>query len=588
MKKRKWLGMMELADEEYVTEADPTKKAASKKKLWLRFGMLAACFALMLSVGGVWFALKNDTPSDDPVNPNESDPPISDPLLQYADSEYYDIIRKLDAWRVKTLQQGPVDSLGGGDSYAETTDNQVSGVIEADTIKRSSQYVYYLNMEQKMLEIYSIDGEASVQVGSYEVISKEAFLNCADFYLSEDCKTVTLIYFDYDSGCTCVDSLDVSNPASIQKKSTVKVGGFYQTSRMIDGTLLLLTSLNVSAYQMDFNKLDTFVPRIEVNHQMNYFLPEDIVSHSTVEKGQYTIAVQFTEEGLELQGQKAFLSYSGQFYVTRDTLYMMYLDSENQTQTTEIMGVGLQNGLEKCGSVRVAGSVKDQYSMDVHDEILRVVTTTDVVEEKTTSASLYCVDLNTWSVIASVKNFAPLGESVRSVRFDGFNAYVCTAVQQTDPVFFFDLSDLNHITYKDTGTIPGFSMSLVNFENGNLLGIGFDEAWNLKIEMYRECEQGVDSVSTYIREGVDFPRYYKSYYIDRENQLIGMGFFDGTQEEQENRPRYLLLHFDGENFNVLLDEQLDGLSDAKRGFYFDGYFYLFGESDFAVHAISVE
>ena len=80
-------------------------------------------------------------------------------------------------------------------------------------------------------------------------------------------------------------------------------------------------------------------------------------------------------------------------------------------------------------------------------------------------------------------------------RFDGTDAYVCTAVQLTDPVFFFDLSDMDNITYKETGTIEGFSTSLVNFGNGYLLGIGTGNVWgSLKIEIYEESATGVVSV----------------------------------------------------------------------------------------------
>ena len=101
-------------------------------------------------------------------------------------------------------------------------------------------------------------------------------------------------------------------------------------------------------------------------------------------------------------------------------------------------------------------------------------------------------------MVAKVERFAPKGETVRSVRFDGDYAYVCTAIQLTDPVFFFDLSDLSNITYKDTGTISGFSTSLVDLGDGFLMGIGVGSlSTTLKVEIYVEGEQGVESYCSY-------------------------------------------------------------------------------------------
>ena len=144
-----------------------------------------------------------------------------------------------------------------------------------------------------------------------------------------------------------------------------------------------------------------------------------------------------------------------------------------------------------------------------------------------TSASLYCIDLAKWEVVASVENFAPKGEVVQSVRFDKNYAYVCTAVQLTDPVFFFDLSDLNNITYKETGNIEGFSTSLINLGDGYLLGIGRGDSWSsVKVEVYRESESKVESVCSYEIKNGSYSQNYKSYYVNRDTGMFGFGYYD--------------------------------------------------------------
>lgn len=586
MKKKQWLGKMELVDEEYVTEADPTKKSASNQKRWFRWGAIAACLVMIVTASGLWLFLP--TFEEKKINQPSED---VDYLYQYRDSEYFEIIQKLEAWRIEKHKQNQnYDSILGdkgvgntNGNYVAITDYQVNGVLEADLIKRSDEYAYYVN--KNVFEIYSIDGENSVLIGSYRYEPRWDDQYTTRFYLSQDCQTATLIYSTFHSG-TMVLSLDLSNPTHINEIATFEMGGSYQTSRMVDGTLLVFSHTGFSYEQMDYSKPHTFLPRFKENGDWKYVSSEYIVCPENVVFGYYTTVFQLTEETLELQQIKSFLSYDEE-YVSEDTIFMKIVDRKNSFKTTEIVGLNYRDGFDMCGSISIEGEIKDQYSMDVHEGGLRVVTTT------ADSASLYCIDLSDWSIAASVENFAPIGESVRSVRFDGDYAYVCTSIRFRDPVFFFDLSDWNNITYKDTGTIPGFSNSLVDFENGKLLGIGVGEQSNImKIEIYQEGEDDVESVCAYLSDA-DLPTYfsssYKSYYIDRENQLIGLGYrqYIASPKERNIDERYLLLQFDGEKLNVLLDVQLQGDERIKRGFYADGYFYLFGESDFSVHKIAV-
>ena len=181
-------------------------------------------------------------------------------------------------------------------------------------------------------------------------------------------------------------------------------------------------------------------------------------------------------------------------------------------------------------------------------------------------------------------DFAPPREEIQSVRFDKESAYVCTSIELSDPVFFFDLSDLDNITYKDTGTIEGFSTSLINLGNGYLLGIGRGESWSsFKVEVYEETEVGVRSVCSYEMSNTSYSTDYKSYYVDRQNQLVGIGITDNSYYNQASR--YILLHFDGYELVKIVNVPLDGEPANMRGVYIDGYMYMFGENDFEVKKV---
>ena len=179
------------------------------------------------------------------------------------------------------------------------------------------------------------------------------------------------------------------------------------------------------------------------------------------------------------------------------------------------------------------------------------------------------------------------------MRFDGTMAYVCTSIELSDPVFFFDLSDLADITYKDTGTIDGFSSSLINIGGGYLIGIGRGNNWNsFKVEVYEQTEDGVRSVDSYELKDAYYSTEYKSYYVNRQYQLIGLGVvdyrYDPKYTTSDETQRYIVLHFDGYQLVEVVNVQLSGQTDEVRGVYIDGYMYMFGNDDFKVQKVFEE
>lgn len=651
MKREKVLLSMNHIDEKYIEEADP--KNSKKKFNWRKFSVIAASIAVVLTALNLWLFIPYGSGAPD--------------VSQYADSEYYPLIQKLNEyyylqtydehapknnfemlsamlhdWTAfgDVLNNGGLDYSGGLDNfggapvvtgnaeavrpgspttdsvqqYEEVTDNQVEGVIEADLMKRSDRYIYYLYNEY--LLVYSIDGEQSRLVGTYTCKPDNQSVAWSGYgsqlYLSKDCKTVTVIMssLEYDPtnvGCT-IFSLDVSDPANIREKKQVFLNCNYQSSRLVDGEILLMGQYRIGA-NPDYGNAATFVPSILSDEKLQCIPMDGIVSPEALTSTQYTVLCKLDENTLEMKGSAAFLSYSEEIYVSREQIYATRSYGETLTEgdivtdmrVTEIAGVRYSGDtLTYTGSVSIEGTVKDQYSMDEHEGILRVVTTTRflkrkvfndgmtssvTMQESTTSASLYCIDLSTWKVVASVENFSPEGETVESVRFDGDVAYVCTArvVVLTDPVFFFDLSDLSNITYKDTGTIDGYSTSLISFGDGYLIGIGVsDTGSGVKIEVYEETESGVKSVCSYVVENATYSTNYKSYLIDRENLLIGLDIMHFN-----TGPEYHLLQYEDGQLTLLEAIESTGTIGQTRAFYEEGYLYICSDAMFECRPITL-
>ncbi len=463
-----------------------------------------------------------------------------------------------------------------GTGYQEVTDNQVAGVIEADLFKRTDTHIFYL--QELTLEAYTIAQADSAKVGSHTLQPGEqtsGWLNSCEMYLSQDGKTMTVLMSGYGdlgskkSSFTCVVSLDVSDPTDIKESGRIYITGSYLSSRLVDGKLLVMNEMYV--WNPDFDKEESFLPQIGTPGNMQSIPADNIICPEVVNNLRYTVVTALDEKDLSKAEHAAFLSYTDQIYVSQDNIYTTR-EYINDCTMTEISWVSYGEALEYRGSVSIAGWVKDQYSMDEYEGILRVVTSTD--DGAKTNASLYCIDIENKKVVASVEKFAPEGERAESVRFDGTMAYVCTAevITLTDPVYFFDLSDLEHITVKDTGTIDGYSSSLVNFGDGFLLGIGFGDMRKLKIEIYAENDTGVVSVSSLELEA-EFSSDYKSYLIDRENRLIGLGIWSWDSGDTQ----YILVGFDGVQLKTLMIESLGGNLANMRATVIDGWLYMLAE-----------
>ncbi len=642
--KKKWFRTTDLINEEYLAEADPAQNKARKlpKRVWV--STLAACACLALVLGSLWLLkpnqkinpprIDNHTQGSEDSNGMQTDfngaqtgSNGAEVVVPLDPHDYTQVIRLLTPLKASaefdtSMRPGDLDgvvddapTLAGPDSavpdggmnsgtgmesegYVEVTDNQTAGVIEADRIKRTDKHIFYL--DELTLRAFSIAGEESEELGSFMLHSSGYFMYDWEFFLSADGKTATVITEQWDeTNKTTVHiiALDVSDPANITEKNRLEISGTYLSSRVTKGKILLMTKYGVNRYNMDFADERTFLPYIngKVIPACDIILPEE------ANNACYMVVLQLDENTLEIQDQIASLSYAQEVYVsqnhiflTRDFSHTEETDGKKiQNAMTEITCLSYGDGIAKKGTVTVRGYLKDKWSMDEYEGILRVVTTTNptiitvtddglissISRFRETNASLYCVDLQSFQVVAKVEDFAPWGEDVQSVRFDKNTAYVCTAVQITDPVFFFDLSDLQNITYKETGNIDGFSTSLVDFGDGYLLGIGREDWSTFKVEIYRETETGVESVCKYTCYGISYSTDYKSYYIDRENRMIGLG------TEYSGNTGYLLIYFDGQDVYDVFWAELKGDLGMMRGVYIDGYIYMFGAEDFHVENV---
>ena len=505
----------------------------------------------------------------------------------------------------KEDQNAPEGETSNGE-YEETTDLQTNGVIEGDIIKRSTKYIYYLN--GNVLNVYSINGLASSLVGTVSLnrviclISEKISLNheedeidysytknANEMYLSKDCKTVSVIVSDYFSvygyevPYVAIISVNVENPQDMYVSNVATLYGKYESSRVIDDEIFVFTKHNAK-------KAPLAIPQYSDGDGFKYFDIDNIYTEGSM-TNTYLLTYRLNSSTLKMNDASAFLSYGEEIYVSEESIYTTrtYWEKrgEENKKVTGIIRIWYTGGsFVHKGGVVVDGYIKDRYSLSEYNGFLRVVTTDTSSKHfedanytmYPTSASLFIIEAHSMTLVNSKLCFAPEWETVRSVKFKNQYLYVCTSKQTTDPVFFFDLSNpLGELNSKDTGDIPGFSTSLIDFGD-DLLGVGVDSNWNFKLEAYKETETGVESVDYYIVNG-SYADDYKAYYINREMGLFGLGVYDRNSSIPK---RYLLLHYDGTEFKEVLNESLDGTLALMRGVLIGDYFYMVSNSGFKV------
>ena len=520
--------------------------------------------------------------------------------------------------------------LGDGIS-PDLNDNQVTGVREGDIAKRSDKHLFYLR--GTTLYVYSINGSASkaecmLPLGSYlekaeELVSglnRDKWEQIDDgydawqMYLSDDYKTLTIfISPDYEPKlATGVITLDVSAAPTVEFKDFKIFAGEYVTSRFVGDEILLFTKYTVNKY-FDTENPMAYIPFYTEGEETRY--TNDIYFPNELTASTYITVSRISQKKLRVLESVSYLSYSENIYVSGENVYLTreiplegfawefdFIETTDEDQSyrkfepidTEIAVIGYKSALfQNRGTVTVNGYVHNQYSLDEFEGILRVAPTsyikndgekelsnplTDVDIGYSSSASLWCINISTMKVVASVENFAPLDDVVRSVRFDGTAAYVCTSLQKlifSDPVFFFDLSDLDNITYTDTGIIEGYSSSLINIGGGYLVGIGYTNNSTLKIEVYKEENGAVVTVCIEEFAKTNFSTDYKSYYVNRESHLLGLAISTYSNETKRYEDSYLLLHFDGEYFDkVMALGESHNNQGSVRAFYEKDYLYV--------------
>jgi len=394
------------------------------------------------------------------------------------------------------------ETYGAGESAQtpsySTTNIQVAGVDEADTVKTDGQYIYTVSSTQNSGYYYGYYSQAERENAVYilnadpqnaQVVSKIPLDNNtqpAGLFLSSDGNRLVVLASKYQTYApsimrsdimlwpyhsdvnTYINVYDVSNKAAPTLTRNFTVSGSYFNSRMIGNYVYAVISQPATVYNNN-----VILPMVYDGNKEFDASPQSIYYADMNDSSNYCTFTSFY--GLDIANDAVaptnltvVMGGASSMYVSQNNIYVTYPTWTDGGQYTSIYRVeiaGLQLNFKAQGSV--PGYTLNQYSMDEYNDNFRIATNWWQYDSQ--SNNLYILNSNL-TTVGKLEGLAP-NENLHSVRFMGDKCYLVTFVT-TDPLFVIDVSQPDNPTVLGELSIPGYSDYLHPYDETHLIGLG--------------------------------------------------------------------------------------------------------------------
>ena len=433
-------------------------------------------------------------------------------------------------------ESAPISSSDGDFS---STNVQVAGVDEPDIIKTDGNRI--LAVAQGRLHYVDVSGAQPRYLGSVDLTSENAWGWGQEIFIrgdramvfstshSEGLEPVAARDIEGDhviaedvifrgNPVALIQEIDLSNPASMDVVSELRVEGSYLSARSVGDVVWM----SMSSYPAQFQFVYPSGPAAEeaaerVNKEIAAtaglgawlpayrfdgpggtragLLPDCDQLYTPAEFDGFTVlsVLSFNlDEPLGTGDAASVLADGHTLYGSGQSLYLASStpvwaepvtdgDSVRISAPTEWTTVVHKFSVSTDGPARyeatgtVEGHLLNQFSMDEHNGYFRVATTIGEPWDTETSESQVVVLEQQGRRLTEVGKVGNLGrgERIFSVRFAGDIGYVVT-FRQVDPLYVIDLANPTAPEVAGELKIPGFSTYLHPIGNGLLIGVGQD------------------------------------------------------------------------------------------------------------------
>lgn len=432
-------------------------------------------------------------------------------------------------------EAGSLTGAGRGADYSGTN-VQVDGVDEADIVKTDGQYIYQVNRDRVIVtsavpaESMSVVG--TVYWDDRNFYPRELYVDDRHLVVigtshhpqpgvpgpeqmpivGSGARELNMIAPMPNPGRSTTKTIvyDLADRSQLKPVRETELEGRYISSRKIGDALYVITNKNLNLFSLmrsdgapEDSNTDASLPAYRDSNagtafhtigleDIRYF-PKAIVPNylliGGLDLGDPSKNMQVT--GYLGSGQHVYASTSN-LYIGVNEVETVQTDPAALTSSAATPDSGLmppgwappdtatviykfslnQGTVRYDGRGKVPGHPLNQFSMDEHNGLFRIATTSGEMwrnDEYTSKNNVYVLD-GSMQTIGKLEDLAP-GERIYSVRYAGDRAYMVT-FRNVDPLFVIDLKVPTAPKVLGQLKIPGYSDYLHPYDENHLIGFG--------------------------------------------------------------------------------------------------------------------
>ena len=371
------------------------------------------------------------------------------------------------------IPEGAVATEKSTKDEISTTNVQVEGVDEGDQVKTDGKNIYYISQGKVNIIQAGNNGEMkllnSIEQNNFNprelYIYDDRLIIIGEVW--QDLKTPQyekMIMPQRESKTQAI-FYDIKNKNDLPKElKRESAQGYYVSSRLIENKVIFVTGR--PAYQGNTNFKEDELKDMR-------FVPGSLIDS----------LITITNVSIDSSNVNkfVFLGRTDNMYMSKENLYLSFEEygiwqdvrdeSIDYSPKTDIIKLKINKGnVDYVSKGSIPGYLINQFSMDEENGNLRVATTSDNFQDKS-SSGIYVLDSN-MKKVGEVSNIAP-GERIYSTRFLGDRAYMVT-FKNTDPLFVIDMKNPKKPQILGELKIPGYSTYMHPYDKDKILGFGQD------------------------------------------------------------------------------------------------------------------